>query len=177
MKISKSQRDKKKTTFIVLGAMVSILVVLLLWVYAFGSNSNNDTTPVSRPGTAEETSDDPADGTKEDQEENPASKPDTEQENPSAPAVDDPNFISSPISNPPTDTTPYPIQNEHYKIEQQAQSKYRITLYPIANNPDYSDYNAQLKAYKQEALDYLNGRYGDTSNFSFEWNPDNAKDL
>ena len=94
-----------------------------------------------------------------------------------SPSQSDPGYVNPPISSPPTDTSPYPIENEHYRIAQKSPTNYDVTLYPIANNPDYSDYNAQLKAYKNEVLDYLKKRYGDISKFSFTWSPDSAKNI
>lgn len=87
----------------------------------------------------------------------------------------DPGYVSSPISNPPTNNDPYPIENEHYKIQQNSATSYTVTLYPIANSPSGSGYDMQLKLYKDEALKYLTSRYGSTSNFTIEWNPRDAE--
>lgn len=84
---------------------------------------------------------------------------------------------STPITNPPTESDPFPIENEHYRIDQKSQTQYDITLYPIANNPAESDYTAQLKAYKSEALQYLKSRFGSTENMTFNWSPQNAADI
>ncbi|NCC99949.1 MAG: hypothetical protein EOL95_09670 [Bacteroidia bacterium] len=73
---------------------------------------------------------------------------------------------------------PYPIVNEHYKIEQINTSTYTITLYAISNSPaQYDEYIAQLKQFKKESLAYLESRYDDISNFSLTWSPPSAKDL
>ncbi|MBM3210400.1 hypothetical protein FJZ39_03635 [Candidatus Saccharibacteria bacterium] len=86
-------------------------------------------------------------------------------------------YLDTPISNPPANNDPYPIENEHYRIEQSAATSFTVTLYPIANNPDYTDYDAQLRAYKTEASDYLKNRYGSLNNLTITWIPDEAKDL
>lgn len=85
-------------------------------------------------------------------------------------------YVDTPIEQPEIND-PYPIENEHYKIQQFSQTSYKITLYPIANNPDYSNYDAQLRDYKNEALDYLKKRYGSTAQFTIQWSPKNAEDV
>lgn len=89
----------------------------------------------------------------------------------------DKGYVDTPISNPPKVTDPYPIENEHYKISQDSATNYQITLYPIANNPEHSDYIAQLRLYKSEALNYLKSRYGKVDNLTIEWTPSEASDL
>ena len=86
-------------------------------------------------------------------------------------------YVSTPIFEQPKTTDPYPIENEHYKIEESSTSNLTVTLYPIANNPEYTDYNSQLKAYKNEALDYLKFRYGSTNKLTIKWIPDEASKL
>lgn len=82
-------------------------------------------------------------------------------------------FVGSP--NRPVDIDEsYPIETPHYRIEQKSGTSYKITLYPLVNNPEDDAYDTQLRLYKQEALDYLNRRYGDTSRFSYEWIPNHA---
>jgi hypothetical protein len=79
---------------------------------------------------------------------------------------------------PPTNNDPYPITNEHYRINKTGDKQFDITLYAIINSPSQHDeYTAQLKQYKQEALAYLTSRYGSTAQFTFTWNPPAAKDL
>jgi len=164
------QSNKKKITLITLAILILITLSLFLWLYF--NQSNNTPSSIEDPKKNNSTS-----KTDIDKKDDGQTGTDTKNNDTPATTEEDPDYISSPISNPPTDASPYPIQNEHYKIDQLSQTNYRITLYPIANNPDYSDYNAQLKAYKQESLDYLTKRYGDINNFNFEWNPDNAKDI
>lgn len=100
-----------------------------------------------------------------------------EDNEPGTPPVNDTDYISTPITIPPTTEDPYPIENEHYKISQNSDTSFHITLYPIANNPEYSDYNTQLRIYKQEALDYLQKRYGNITNFEITWNPPEAENV
>lgn len=85
--------------------------------------------------------------------------------------------VVSPIDSPGT-SDPYPIVNEHYKIDQINATTYTITLYAISNSPSqYDEYTAQLKQFKQEALSYLTTRYGDISKFSLTWSPPSAGSL
>lgn len=92
------------------------------------------------------------------------------------PKPDDGKYVDVPITNPPEVNDPYPIENQHYKITQKNDTTYHVTLYPIANNPEYSNYNAQLKAYKNEALSYLKKRYGTIDNLTITWTPTDAED-
>lgn len=87
------------------------------------------------------------------------------------------NFIDPPLQNPPTAADPYPIENEKYKIAQTNEKSFTVTLYPVVNNPEYSDYNAQLKTYKTDVLAYLKNRYGSTADLSITWNPSDAQNL
>lgn len=86
-------------------------------------------------------------------------------------------YPDSPLLNEPDVGAPYPITNEHYQIKQNGEKVFSVTLYPIANNPEYTDYNAQLKAYKQEVLSYLQSRYGTTADLTITWSPEDAKAL
>jgi len=83
-----------------------------------------------------------------------------------------------PPAQTPTNNEPFPVENSHYKIVQDSDKAFTVTLYAVINNPSQHDeYIAQLKTYKAEALAYLNQRFGQTSNLSLTWNPPAAKDL
>lgn len=106
------------------------------------------------------------------------------EEEPASPANEDDSstdastpYPDSPLLNEPDVGAPFPITNEHYQIKQDGEKVFSITLYPIANNPEYTDYSAQLKAYKQEALDYLQSRYGTTADLTITWSPEDATAL
>lgn len=86
-------------------------------------------------------------------------------------------YVSPPLTSQPSNTDPYPIENERYKIVKTGDTSFNVTLYPIVNNPEYSNYNAQLKAYKNEVLAYLKSRYGSTTNLSINWSPSDAQNL
>lgn len=166
MKINKKVSSKKShpIVFAVLAALL-ILGIYTASAYAFTlwPFNTNDTT---NTGADNET-----DGT----------KPDTEgvtNDGDTNPEDDDSSdFIDPPLQNPPTSADPYPIENEKYKIAQTNEKSFMVTLYPIANNPEYSDYNAQLKAYKADVLAYLKNRYGSTTELSITWSPSDAQNL
>lgn len=91
---------------------------------------------------------------------------------------ENPNKVDVTTPATPIDTDkPYPVVNEHFKIQQINIKHYSITLYPIANNPEFSDYNSQLVTYKQEALDYLKKRHGLIADLQIDWTPQDAKNL
>lgn len=94
-----------------------------------------------------------------------------------APPSDEKTYVNPPLIDQPAVSDPYPIENERYKISQHNQTNFEVTLYPIVNNPEYSNYKAQLKAYKNEVLDYLRKRHGDTNNLTIIWSPSDAQDL
>lgn len=92
------------------------------------------------------------------------------------------NDLNNSVAVPPAPTeaadAPFPIENAHYKIQQNSPTSYTVTLNAIINNPNqYNEYRQQLKQYKTEALDYLKSRFGSTDNFTFTWNPDDAKNI
>lgn len=166
MKIAKT---KKQSRLIVLIALCAALIAASWLTLAYANNSwpFHNSLPqrfLSQKDTAEETgidkktdSSDAADGT--------VGKDDT------------PTYVDPPLTNPPSSNDPYPIENEHYKIAQNSATDYHITLYPIVNNPKLSDYDAQLRAYKKEALNYLKHRYGNIDNFTITWTPSDAENI
>ncbi len=101
-----------------------------------------------------------------------------ESSNPSSSDTSDDSVVTGPA---PTveKSAPFPIENAHYKIEQDSPSSYTITLYAIINNPNqYDEYRSQLSQYKKEALDYLKYRFGETSSkFTITWNPEDAQNI
>jgi len=76
-----------------------------------------------------------------------------------------------------------PIQTSHYRIDyeyNQASKSYtyQITLYAIINHPSqYDNYVAQLKQYKQEALDYIRAHKENPANLTITYVPDTATSL
>jgi len=146
-------------------ALITIATIVLLggaaYTYIATTNSSQDRTPSSTSNQDKESP--------ERENDSPDSKPKT--------TDSDKSYVETPISNPPEINDPYPIENEHYKIDQNSSTSYHITLYPIANNPRYSNYDAQLKAYKIEALDYLEKRYQSIDNFKIKWTPSDAEEV
>ena len=167
MKIQKNT-SKKALIIFVLTAAVIATVALALWFFILKPNSDSQQ--------------------KED-ETNTSQQQETETPNATAPeqntgntdSTDIPSggtgFNNSPLENPPKNNDPYPIENEHYRIEQNSEKKFTITLFPILNNGDISNYNSQLRIFKNEASKYLSDRYGNISSFELIWNPSNAADI
>jgi len=162
MKINKQTKSKSK--FLIICLLAALCVVVGYGFYASSSGLwPFETKSVTNP-PATSSDQNSKDTTKDSGSSNSGSVDNNKN--------DDTNNI--PITNPPKVTDSYPIQNDHYKIAQDGPKDYRITLYPIINNPDISDYDAQLKAYKQEALDYLKKRYGNINDFRIKWTPSDA---
>lgn len=168
--------------------LYSVIGIFILCAVATGIMYGLHTGPFTKklethPGSSEQatsksdTNSSSTKNTPSSSENNTASTKPTENTATSNDSSETKDYVSTPISNPPKNTDPYPIENEHYKIAQNSTTNYTITLYPIVNNPGQSDYHAQLKAYKTETLNYLSGRYGDISHFTFTWNPPDAKDI
>ena len=179
MKIQSTSRASRSKKYILISAIILLLIIasVVFGFYSklgpFSDKHSNDSVNSSQ----EENKRQSDENSNHSSSANSSSNTTAPSTTPLAPSSSDPGYVNPPISNPPTDTTPYPIENEHYRIDQKSPTNYDVTLYPIANNPDYSDYNAQLKAYKNEVLDYLKKRYGDISKFSFTWSPDSAKNI
>lgn len=176
MRISQSKSNKKP---IIIASVVILLILLFIsafyWYVSSKTQANNPHKTQS--STTQETDNSDKNTTKTNNDTTDTTE-NSKTDDPSSMNSDNDNFVDTPISNPPTDNSPYPIKNEHYKIEQLSQNHYSITLYPIVNHPDQqTEYDAALKQYKQEVLTYLKNRYGDTSTFTFDWNPDHAKDV
>lgn len=169
MRIQNKQSNKK---YIIIG---SIVVIVLVLSYAAGAYAYNLWPFAStQTETSTEKSKDSKSSSSED---NTSDSQSESEENKSTEPQQDPSYVDSPVSNQPTNNDPYPISNEHYQIKQNSSTSYSITLYPIVNNPEYSNYNAQLKAYKTEAQDYLKNRYGNIDSFNIEWSPADAATL
>ena len=86
---------------------------------------------------------------------------------------DDYQTITPPEITQPSNDSPYPIENARYRIDQNSATSFSITLYPIEG----SDYDRQLKEYKQDALSYLKSRYGSIDKFKISWTPESAASL
>lgn len=162
MKIQNKSTKKNFTPLIV------ILVVALLGLGGFLAY-----TYLSQKDQPQNTSDsqskDSSDNDKKDDDTKPEDK-------------DTKNDLNNSVAVPPAPNeaadAPFPIENAHYKIQQNSPTSYTITLNAIINNPSqYNEYRQQLKQYKTEALDYLKSRFGSTDNFTFTWNPEDAKDI
>lgn len=174
MKIQK--KSSKKFVKILAVILAVMLIGALIWHFQFSSTGQTDDDSTDQQDNSRDFED--SRESTLDNEVNTSPEPTPDETSPrDTQQPESPGFISSPITNPPATNDPYPIENEHYKIEQQSERSYQITLYPIANNPEYSDYNAQLKAYKTEALDYLTKRYGNIDNFTFTWSPSDAQNI
>jgi len=174
MKIEKSKT--KKSLYIAISIIAACVVVYLFCAYTFSLWPLQDNKPTStsqqvkKEQNDEEVKDEVGDGNVDSSQDRPIEESPTSTDQ-------DQDYLDSPVSNKPTNSDPYPITNEHYRIKQNSSTDYSITLYPIVNNPDYSDYNAQLKDYKQEALSYLRARYGSVDNFTINWSPGDAQNL
>lgn len=178
MKIQKSKSPRTKTIILTVTAILligSLSYAALAWQNSYWpfAVTQDESAQKEDSGTTNEDTEQNVDEEPVDSDDTPDT--DTPRPNSDQPADDE--FISSPISNPPSSNDPYPIENEHYKITQNSRTSYHITLYPIANNPDYSNYSAQLRAYKDEALSYLKERYGNIDSFTFTWSPEDAKNV
>lgn len=175
MRISKTKNNKQYfiiifvTSIVLVGAYTGAAALYHLWPFSSpGTSTNRSSELTDESSSSSKSSDAPSSNSSSN-----TSKDGSTQNN----TQSNPNYVDTPITNQPTNNDPYPITNEHYRIEQKSQTNYLITLYPIVNNPEYSDYNAQLRAYKTEALDYLKGRYGNIDSYNFEWSPSNAANL
>ena len=175
MKIRTNRSNKKRKLIILLALLVAILAATGWYIYSSSLEKTNET---------EERKD------SDQQEKKNANKSDTNDESDKNSNLEDTNTEmgdsgantdnSTDVTTPPTPpelSSPYPVTNERFQIRQVSTTNFEITLYPVINNPAYSDYNAQLRAYKQEALDYLKSRHGSIEGFGIDWSPADAKDL
>lgn len=161
MKIKRSKKTKSPINKVLIGGIIVLL--LAVGAYTAAARINN-----FWPFTAKESTQ--------------SEDPNTNNEDPSTPNKtpddpSDPDYIKPDISNPPSDTTPYPIETERYRIDKLSEKSFSVELYPIINNPRYSNYNEQLRDYKNEVLNYLKKRYGDTSSLKIDWIPEDAKNI
>ena len=168
MRISQKNNTLKKTIIIALALILISIVVYAVYAsnshaWPFGK-SVQETTEKENEGTTVEGE---GSNTNTDKPSTPTPKPTPET----------PPYVNTPITTPPAVGDSYPIENEHYKIDQNSAKSFNVTLYPIVNNPEYSDYDAQLKAYKNEVIKYLTSRYGSTKDLTIQWSPRNAADL
>lgn len=167
MEIQKKKRSRKK--------LIVICVVVLLLVgagsaYAYFATDLLKSDPVDQ---TQDTNQRPDETVAEEDDDDT----DDSRQNDDQPVNDDVDYVRPDITNPPTNTSPYPIENERYRIEQRSERSYAVELYPIINNPEYSDYDAQLRDYKNEVLRYLQSRYGNIDNFNITWIPEDAANL
>jgi len=70
------------------------------------------------------------------------------------------------------------IDNSEFKIRENPDGGYTITLYAIVNNPsEYNDYTAELKQYKQDALTYMKQQNIETTKVAITYDPPEATQL
>ena len=172
MKIQHERSTKKRNLII-----VSILIAVLfcsgaIWLF-YGQRTENGAGPVKSRDESSDT------GSKNNNEEDVSGEPtdDTDKSPSEDGDSDTPTSGVSTPSTPPASDEPYPVTNEHFQIRQVSNTNFEITLYPVINNPEYADYNSQLRAYKEEALDYLASRYGSIESFGIDWSPKDAENL
>lgn len=156
---------QKRTTLIVV-AIVTILLIISFAFYIINTSTKKSSDTTNEPPIGKETDNANGSGNNDNNSVPEAVNPDTTKDS----------YVSGPITQPSINE-PFPIENEHYKIVQNSETKYTATLYPIVNNPDYIDYPSQLKAYKKEVMDYLSKRFADVSKLSINWIPDEATNL
>lgn len=190
MKIKRSNKNKK---IIFASLAITALLVTSYTTFAYINHlwpflqKNEITTESERSAHSnEEAKKDPdilneKQAEQKDQIDNEKTPPATEQpadntpgDNPSS---NNSSYINPPLLNPPSQNDPYPIENERYRIAQNSPTNFDVTLYPVVNSAEYSNYKAQLKAYKDEVLDYLRKRHGDTNKLSIQWRPSDAQNL
>lgn len=169
--MKKLKQRTNKLPFIALAVLLVLAITGGAAYYAFYRNS----TPQQDSDVVENTpaTDEPIDA--EDPEAAPPESPTEQGDTPSNPTPNRP-YVSSP-SRSPAINEPYPVETEHYRIEQNASSRFTITLFPLANTSDPSGYDTELRDYKNAATDYLAERYGSMQNLNITWIPDRANHL
>lgn len=173
MKIQSTKNSHKKL-------LIPLFLIVFLLLACVGVTYTLSLLPFGNRNTSEQKKDSSTNTNKESSSDSDGLPDSTTKNTPSSSSSDNTTQNNkdntTPSSEIRTDAA-YPVTNEHFRIEQVSNRNFTITLYPVINNPEYADYNAQLKAYKQEALDYLTKRYGSVSDIGIEWNPEDAKDI
>ena len=166
MKLQNKRASSKKKIIIITIPLLIIIVACAYFYYNNASNGTNVNTENSfntREPEQDNSSDDTPNTSGNDGN-NPTVQPDEREPY---------TVITPPAIERPSDNASYPIENAEYKIVQDGNTTFTITLYPIEG----PDYNAQIKNYKQDALSYLKNRYGSTDNLTIDWNPASAANL
>ena len=182
MKIKRKSRKLSSKKITIIAIIITLIIGCVLWIYAFYSGDGSDNSNKSDDSTSKDSKDSSSsensvdknnDTSTNNSSSNQSEGDDNELEESSN---DTSTYISTPIEQPSASAS-FPIENEHYKIVQNSSSSYTVTLYPIVNNPEYSDYSTQLKAYKNEVTSYLTNRIGDISKISITWLPADANNI
>lgn len=174
IKTTKNNNNKKRNILIICTIVILLILGGAGWFY-YTYSDNNPSTNISSDQKTKSTKDEDKDKQVTNNE-TPVSDKDTPSTDSSPTNSDSSTGVVTP-STKPGNTDPYPVTNEHYQIKQISTTNFEITLFPVINNPEYADYNSQLRAYKKEALDYLTNRYGSIDGFGIDWNPDDAENL
>ena len=176
MKVLNKKQKNYRKLIISLSLIAALVLGYSLFAYSTNiwpfSSTAPETTEERPAGDGVDTSDQTDQATRDDQDVN---EPNSSTENPSS--SDQPSYIRPDISNPPSDNASYPIETERYRIDRNSNGSFSVELYPIVNNPEYSNYDKQLRDYKDEVLAYLESRYGDTNNLNITWLPEDAQNI
>lgn len=180
MKIQKNSKRKSiiiiiAITAVALATYTSIAAMQNLWPFS----DNIDKEKISTPNKSTSKENTPSDRNKATDTQdstnnpnNPSQSNDDHEVDSSGKQPDTPSSYAPPLLDPPAVNDPYPIQNERYEIAQTGESNFRITLYPLE-----WDYDAQLREFKYDALNYLEKRYGSTRGLTIEWSPSHAENI
>lgn len=166
--MTRHRNQNKKITAYRIGALIIVLIVAygtLAYAVSLWPFTNTGTRVPSTTSDSQKESDDKPTNSSDDN----SPVKDTAPTNQSV--------APTPVT-PPTSNEPFPIENAHYKISQDGERSFRVTLFAILNHPSqYNEYRAQLKQYKQEAFDYLTGRFGSSPTLNITWEPADAQSL
>ena len=98
----------------------------------------------------------------------------------SKPETETDNYVKPPIAGDTKSevkNVSFPIITDRYKIDKKSESSYKITLYPIVNNPNYANYKEQLRDYKNEATQRLKDSTDTAQTPSIEWVPSEVNNV
>jgi len=85
-------------------------------------------------------------------------------------------IVISDLQDP--DTEGFPVETNHYRIDESSENTYEVTLFAIINRPEqYQEYLDQLKQFKDEALQYMQQNGVNISEASITYIPNEANDL
>lgn len=172
-------RNKKTIQRILITLLTAALLIgvgLATWNFFEGDSSNDslttDTATEPENNNVKKTTTEPSDKN----EEIDNSEPETVEDN--TVAIKDVEFQPLEDSQDPEEVPTLPVTTNHYKIVQLNESFFEVELYAILNKPEqYSEYRAQLKDFKQEALNYLVENDYDIQSSRISYIPAEAADL